>query len=219
MADGPIRRVIPKRIVFGGIAGDTIRVPVSGVSGEPGTIADSDRSADADDRNVNVESDSVKSVGVIDIDPGQLGNFIDQRSAAGSGDDSNGGRTRRKRSPNGTRRGRSSTKETAQNIDAVTAGLNMLHTWGAALLHIPELEIEQDELQKLSESYGNFAQYHEAPMLTPKRVSEINLAMAVVTVYGTRFMAWRRRKAEEKKIHSVGNAPQQSRQVQQHPVN
>lgn len=68
----------------------------------------------------------------------------------------------------------------------------MVHTWGAILLHTPELNITEKELSTLNESYAEFSKYHDIPM-DPKRLSELNLIGSITMVYGTRIWAIMRR--------------------------
>jgi hypothetical protein len=215
MADRPVRRVIPKSIVFGANSDNKIRVPASGVSGEQGTEQNIDRSADADDRNANSESNGAQRIGIIEVEPEQLGDFIASRAGSGDGDgDGNGNRTRKQRADAGTKRGRRAKKEIPQNIEAV---VSMVHTWASVILKTPELMLDESEVKALSDSYGNFCEYHTVPVLTPKRMSEITLIATALSIYGTRFVAVMKRKKEERNIHVVGDVPRQARPAQ-HPV-
>jgi hypothetical protein len=96
----------------------------------------------------------------------------------------------------------------------------MVHTWASVLLKTPELMLEQDEVKTLSDAYGTFSEYHEVPMLTPKRMSEINLVAVALSIYGTRLVAISRRKKVEKTIHGVPTQPiRESQRVSHQPIN
>jgi hypothetical protein len=83
----------------------------------------------------------------------------------------------------------------------------MIHTWGAVLLKTPELMLSTDESQKLSESYAQFCEHHEVPVLTEKRMSEVNLIVAVLSIYGPRLIAINNRKKNERKSGNVTQMP------------
>jgi Zn-dependent peptidase ImmA (M78 family) len=84
----------------------------------------------------------------------------------------------------------------------------MVHTWASVLLKTPELMLDPSEVKQLSTSYETFSEHHEVPILTAKRMSEINLVATALSIYGTRFVAIRNRKKEEKQIHVVNGMPQ-----------
>lgn len=172
-------------------SGDVIRVPRV-----ERTESDIDRSADPDDRESVNEPVQPKPISIVDVDPSQLGEFIASRAAAGSGDNSDGSRTRRQRSDSGVKRGRKSRKEAPQNIEAL---VTMVHTWASVLLKTPELQLDASEVKQLSSAYETFTEYHEVPILTPKRMSEINLISTALIIYGTRFVAVRNRRKNEKR--------------------
>jgi hypothetical protein len=74
----------------------------------------------------------------------------------------------------------------------------MVHTWASVLLKTPEIELEQSEAKKLADAYNEFCQWHDVPILTPKRMSEINLVAVALSMYGPRYVAWRNRMKEER---------------------
>jgi hypothetical protein len=169
------------------------------VPGEQGEQRSVVENASADDRIVDNESDSVKPIGVVDVDPDKLGEFIDARTAArtDNGDgDSNGVRTRRKRGPNKARR-----KEAPTDIKPL---VTMVTTWASVLLKTPELMFEPEEVKTLADSYDTFCEYHDPlPALTPKRMSEVNLIATVLLLVGPRIVAIRNRKRDERKATNV----------------
>ena len=166
---------------------------------EPEPEPDVDRIADEDDREPIIESDKSKRIGVIEIDPGELSSFIASGSGKRSGTDTgsdtgSGKRERKQRGPNKRK------KEAPQNVEAI---VTMVHTWASVLLKTPELMLDSTEVKTLSDSYSTFCEYHEVPILTPKRMSEVNLIATALMVYGTRYAAWRSRKRNESKPHVV----------------
>jgi hypothetical protein len=155
----------------------------------------------ANDSVIESESDRVDFGGAVEIDPAKLDEYIRADTRTGTGD-SDGGptrRTRHTRSDAGRPRKQRGRKETAQDIGPL---LTMAHTWASVLLKTPELALDGSEVEQLSKAYGVFCEYHEVPVLTPKRASEINMIAAVCVVYGTRLFAIKNRKkaeAEERK--------------------
>jgi hypothetical protein len=95
------------------------------------------------------------------------------------------------------RRGRpagSKNKVTAQVAPLIGANLQKIlismHTMGAALLAMPELEIDEDEAKLLADATANLArEYNITAILTPKAQAGIDFGIAVTTVYGTRLLA------------------------------
>lgn len=74
----------------------------------------------------------------------------------------------------------------------------MIHTWASVLLKTPELMLAEDETKRLADSYSTFCEFHEVPILTPKRMSEINLVATALMIYGTRYVAVKNRHKQEK---------------------
>jgi hypothetical protein len=169
----------------------------NGVASESGTVKIDDRIVDENKRNADNESDSVKSIGVVTVEPEQLGEFINGNGKSDTGDSSGSDRTGKRKY---TRRNTKAHKETPQNIEAL---VTMVHTWASVLLKTPELKLEETEVKTLSDAYNEFCLYHEVPMLTPKRMSEVNLVIAALSIYGTRYVAIRQRMKDQK--HSHGN--------------
>ena len=208
MVDGQVRRTLRRSVsVADATSGQEHRAIVS-LSGEPGTEPDIDRSTDADDRDVDQQPNGTVGVGVVEVSPERLGKFIEQRAAergadSGSGD-SSGNRTRKPRADTGTKRGKRGGKKEAQNIEPL---VTMVHTWGAILLKTPELMLTADESKKLSDAYSQFCEHHDVPIMTEKRMSEINLIVAIATLYGPRLIAIKNRKRAEKGNGRVQQMP------------
>lgn len=207
MANRSLRRPVGKSVVFTDIAGEPEQRTVDGVSGDEGTEPDADRSADADDRNTHVESDSVERIRVVEIAPERLSDFIAERAAErdNGSDNGNGNGERRTRKPRAAYGSKKRGKEKNQNIEPL---ITMVHTWGAILLKTPELMLTETESKKLSESYAMFCEHHEVPVLTEKRMSEINLCVAVLSIYGPRLVAVKNRKKNERGNGNVTQMPQ-----------
>lgn len=211
MADRSLRRTIhgsgkPTVILSEPIAGDD-----SGVSRDAGTEQNIDRSSDADDRNANLESNGTERIRVVEIAPERLSEFIEQRAADrdnGTGDgDGNGSerRTRKPRADAGQRRGkRGKSKEAPQNIEPL---VTMVHTWASILFKTPELMLDAEESKGLSDAYAQFCEHHDVPIMTEKRMSEINLVIAVLSLYGPRFVAFKNRKKNESQRPNITQMP------------
>jgi hypothetical protein len=198
----------PTVIVSEPISGDKSTVVI-----ESRTEQIIDRDSESDDTKPNVIIDKPKRIGIVEIDPERIAEFVAER--ADSGDGSGERKPRRKRSPNGTRRdGNGKSKEASQNVEAL---VSMVHTWASVLLKTPELMLDDSEVKSLSDAYTKFSQYHEVPLLSAKRVSEVNLVAVALSLYGSRFIAIRNRKKEEAKPQGIHGVPQQVRAAQ-HPV-
>jgi hypothetical protein len=209
MVDGQTRRTLRKPIRF--------TEPISGdgnvAESVSGTEPNADTGADGNDSHVDRQSFSVKrdgdsgTIGIIEVDPEQLGNVIRDRAGSGGGDGDGSGTGRRQRSDKGTKRGTRKRKAVDQNYEAV---VSMVHTWASVLLKTPEIELEQDEAKRLANAYNEFCQWHDVPILTPKRMSEINLVAVALSLYGPRFVAWRNRMKQERQekrgnIHPINS--------------
>lgn len=221
MADRQTRRTLRKSINFsqpinGDSNGERIeaRSVDSGDATESGAEPDIDRGADGDDNESVVERDEPQRnepIGVVEVDPGSLGEFI-ARGGTDSGRDSTG--KRRTRADAGKPRGTRKRKETPQNLDVV---INMIHTMAAVMTHTPELKLDESEVKEFSSVYGEFCAYHDVPILTPKRMSEVALIAFAFKIYGPRFIAVRNRIKRDTKQRGF-NVHQGGRGTEQQPV-
>lgn len=172
--------------VAGSIPERIASVPTASGDASIGDTGDA-ASADGNNQHVEREPDNVNGVSYVEVDPERIAEYI-AGTGTDTGTDSGSGerRTRRSRSDAGKPRGTRKRKETPQNLDAV---VTMIHTWASVLLKTPELMLDPDEAKKLSESYATFCDHHEVPMLTAKRMSEINLIATVGMMYLPRIIA------------------------------
>jgi hypothetical protein len=188
---------------YGGDASNSNGISTA-VGSEPGSESESvdgiaDANQELDGTGNEREPDTIgnsSSVGVVEIDPEQLGDYIAGNGAGAESD--SGTRKRRGRKP-GTKNGRKKAEASVKPF------LLMAHQWAAVLLKTPELMIDETEAQSLSDAYDVFCEHHEVPILSPKRMSEINLIAAMALVYGPRFVAVRNRTKDEKKIKHAKN--------------
>jgi hypothetical protein len=154
-------------------------------------VSDSDSSVDGNGNERESDASSIGSVRIVEVDPEQLGEYI--ANGTGESDSSGDGtRKRRKRGPNKRTTGAKKAQET------IAPFLLMAHNWASVFLRTPELCLSQDEAQKLSDSYSTFCEYHDVPVLSAKRLSEINLIASLALVYFPRIVAVRNRIKEEK---------------------
>jgi hypothetical protein len=169
-------------------------VPIE-FSSESGTESNVERTTHSDTESVDTD----ERIGVVEIDPADLANFVAQGGTTGTDTGSDTGRKRRKDA--GVKRGhRGSRKAQSQNLEAV-AGL--LHSFLPTLFNSQIWVITEEENKRISEAYSNFCMYHEVPLLTPKRMSELVLVSTAAMVYGTRVVATVNEKREKKaKQHS-----------------
>ncbi len=152
---------------------------------------------DGDIDESNSRSDGC-SVGVVEIDPEQLGEYV-----AGNGAGSDTGsdtRKRRGRKPGSKNRGGKAKAEAS-----VEPFLMMAHQWAAVLLKTPEIALDANEAKQLSDAYSVFCEHHDVPVLSPKRLSEINLIAAMFMIYGPRFVAVKNRIKQDKAVKQAKN--------------
>jgi hypothetical protein len=84
----------------------------------------------------------------------------------------------------------------------------MVHVWAPVMLNIPELAIAPEDLKTLSDAYIEFCKHHAVPEVTEKRLSEVNLIIALGMTYGTRAIAYMNRKKQERKTAQPNNVAQ-----------
>lgn len=193
MADRTLRRPYNGAVADAGTNGSA----TSGIDGSEPQRVSGESNADTQSvgNGADTERDTERDGGgvrVVEIDPSNLSEYI-ARDSAGNGSGDTGTRTRRKRGPNKRTTGE---KKAA---DSVKPFLMMAHTWAAVFLKTPELELAESEAEQLNAAYANFCEYHEIPIFTAKRMSEINMVAALLLVYGPRFVAVRARHKEERK--------------------
>lgn len=194
--------------------GDTISVPTLPrvEPNEPISDADNHRVTDTDDSDVDSESNRTVGIGIVEVSPDQLDKFIAGRATEHDAGDG-GTSTRKRRSDSGTRRGSSGKrggkrgKEETTNLAPL---LTMVGTWASVLLKTPEFMFDETEVKTLSDSYATFAEHHDVPQLTEKRMSEINLTIAILSVAGPRIVAISNRKKNERTQSNVTQMPQRA---------
>lgn len=168
---------------------DRVSQPVANLSGA--TLAEQvyDREFGVDGEHDESESNSDGVIGVRIIDPERIDEYIrDAASGTDSGTDSG---TRKRRGPRaGYKRRTAGAKKAADSIEPF---LVMIHAMMATKFAMPELALEPEEAKRLNDAYANFCAHHKIPILSEKRVSEIQLCSALFMVYGTRFTAVRNR--------------------------
>ena len=150
---------------------------------------DTESNSDGSDNERNADGAS-GSIGVVTIDPEHISDYI-ANGGTDSGDSGTGKRTRRKRGPNKRTLNKKSATETIEPF------LGMVHTLAATVLKTPELLLEDDECKQLSNAYVEFCKHHDVPVLSEKRMSEVQLVSAMFMIYGPRVFAMRARWKEE----------------------
>jgi hypothetical protein len=194
MADRTIRRTytgtIPNPVIdpdANGSIADGIK-DSAGTSGRDDTPTVSDGTEPIGDTEL-----TGGGIGIVEIDPEQLSDYI-AGADSGSGD-TTGKRERKKRGPNK----RTTGAKKAQ--DSIAPFVQMIHALMAA--KIPEMELEPEEAERVSSAYIGFCQHHDIPILSAKRMSEIELISMIWMVYGTRVIAIRNRIKEETKVNAA----------------
>jgi hypothetical protein len=199
MADRTLRRPYNRAVADTGIDGSA----TSGIDGSEPQRVSGESNADTQSvgNGADTERDTERdggSVRVVEIDPSNLSEYI-ARDSAGNGSGDTGTRTRRKRGPNKRTTGEK------KATDSVKPFLMLAHQWAAVLLKTPELLLTESEADQLNTAYVSFCEYHEIPILSAKRMSEINLIAAMCLVYGPRYIAVRNRHREEKSAKHARN--------------
>lgn len=170
------------------------------IDGDVGSKPDSAGTVSADDSATVIDgTDAIGDtervsggIGSVEIDPNELDEFIARDRDGSSDGNVNGDGTRksRKRGPNKRTTGARKAQETVEPF------IEFIHTLMAT--KIPEMELAEGEAKKVSNAYIEFCIHHEIPVLSAKRMSEINLIGALWMVYGTRIVAIRNRMKVEK---------------------
>lgn len=167
-------------------------------AGIDGSIAEDEQPTNGDGEHNEPNSNSAGRVSYVEIDPDKLGEYINGGGATDGGD--SGTRKRRGRKPGSKNRTAAKKAE-----DSVAPFLMMAHQWAAVFLKTPEIMLSQDEAKQLSDAYTNFCEYHEIPVMSDKRMSEVNMIIALAMVYGPRAIAVRNRLREEAQAKRAKN--------------
>lgn len=167
---------------------------------ELGGNSDSDNSVNGNGQNSERESDSTSRVGYVTIDPEKLGEYI----ARDNENTSDGSGSRKRRSDAGQKRGKRGTRETGKSA-SLSSLFCLVDNWANVLLKIPELELSDADRKKLVDALDTFEKYHEIPMLSAKRQSEINLILAFGSTYFPRMILMNKRIKENSKVRKAKN--------------
>jgi len=160
-------------------------------------VTDPDSSVDGNGNERESDTLSAGSIRIVEVVPEQLGDFIDNGGeGTSSGDGTRKRRGRKPGSKNGTKR--------ATATETVEPFLMMAHQWASVLLKTPEIALSQMEAKQLSDSYSVFCKHHDVPVLSEKRMSEINLIATAFVIYGPRLVAIRNRSKRER-VNSARN--------------
>jgi hypothetical protein len=167
-------------------------------SGDGSSNGDDSATVGNGENSIGDTERSSGSIGIVEIDPEQLDDYIAGDTSDGSNSSSTTGK-RRGRKPGSTNR--KSAAKKAQ--DSIAPFVLMVHTMLAA--KVPEMLLTPDEAERVSSAYIDFCEHHDIPVLSAKRMSEINLISMIFTVYGTRIVAIRSRMKEDAKVKKAKN--------------
>jgi hypothetical protein len=95
-------------------------------------------------------------------------------------------RKKRGRKSGSNSTGRASKSETADSLNAL---LYSLHKMGASFLHIPEMELSEEESQGLAKAIARVTDLYELPIVSEKAMAWIGLACECGKIYGPRIAA------------------------------
>jgi hypothetical protein len=73
-----------------------------------------------------------------------------------------------------------------------------VHQMGAAVLSVPELQLDKSEASQLAQAISEVAKYYNIEA-DEKTVAWVNLSMCGLTVYGTRALAYHNRMQAERR--------------------
>lgn len=120
------------------------------------------------------------------------------------GEPDSGEPIRRKRGrPAGSRNGYSTKPQAKQTNQDLTGILLSLHMMGAAILKVPELEIDATEAKRLGDAVSRVNELYGGIMLSEKQAAWINLTFALGQVYGPRAVALKMRMSTEEKSKTI----------------
>ena len=142
---------------------------------------------------------SLIDFGNITIDPAAVSRG-DAGSDTGNGGGDPGAPKRRGRKPGSGAGARK--KAPPVSVDILSGTLHGIHSMLAAMLHIPELAIREDEAKTLAEAASAVSKYYDIGM-SEKAMAWGNLGMCAALVYGPRLFAM----ASAKKDHPPRPAP------------
>jgi hypothetical protein len=189
MADRPVRRTLRRtRNTVNGTGKPIVPSAVAAgdpTDGIPVTISDDGRveqvADGASDQPAN-EPDGPSVIGTVEVDPERIDAYIADAEQRNDSDGANSASqpraTRRARGPNKAR--------SPQTLDV--AAINMMFVTFSVMLKTPELALDPTEAKQLADTYNEFAKHHEIPVMNAKRMSELNLGGAVLTIIGPRLM-------------------------------
>lgn len=163
---------------------------------ESGTIDGNDSATIDDGADTIGDAERAGSIGSVTIDPAELDSHIAGDSDSGS-DSGTGKRPRKKRGPNK----RTTGAKKAQ--DSIAPFVMMIHTLMAS--KVPEMAMTSDEAERVSSAYVNFCDHHDIPILSAKRLSEVELISMLWMVYGTRVIAIRSRMKDDVRAAKARN--------------
>lgn len=95
------------------------------------------------------------------------------------------------------------TKALAVNVQSLNQVLYSIHAGLAAISHTPELELSEPESKAYADSLAGVLK-HYSTSATDKTLSIIQLTFLMAAMYGTRFVAIKKRKEKESLIHGAG---------------
>lgn len=163
---------------------------------ESGTVNTDDNATIVDGTDDERDIGSVSGIGSVTIDPAELDEYIASDRDSGT-DNGTGKRPRKKRGPNK----RTTGAKKAQ--DSIAPFVMMIHTLMAS--KVPEMAMTPDEAERVSSAYVNFCEHHDIPILSAKRLSEVELVSMLWMVYGTRVIAIRNRMKEDARAAKARN--------------
>lgn len=100
---------------------------------------------------------------------------------------------RRGRKPGSKNR---TSQKTSADLGLIAGSVVFIHSVIAGALAVPELELSDDEAQKLTKASLDVAAHYNA-VPDEKTMAWLSLGAAVGAIYGTRYMAWRVRMQNE----------------------
>lgn len=92
------------------------------------------------------------------------------------------------------------------NVSGVEKLLLGIHTTLSTSFRVPEIELDATEASELAKAYAEVAAYYPAWQIPDDVAAMLNLCGVVSSVYGSRLMAYRMRRAMEKRQFAAQNS-------------
>lgn len=166
--------------------------PITSIIGDADTIElDGDNSESANDDS-GAESDATGS-GTEYTDPSSAGSNSSTSAGSGTG-------KRRGRKPGSRNKSAGGKASATQATNDISGILFTAHLFIAKAVKMDLLEITKEESEELGGAITRVTELYEIPLLSPKHMAFVNLAMVMGNVYGSRLIVASLQKKQAAKV-------------------